>query len=341
MALTEKLIKEHATRTPERYAARVRWMAAIYFALNLFSFAIIVAILWRVQFFITLAQRSNVETLVLLIVMVLALYYIASTFTGLVGAVKIVWLNLPRLWARDASALKRIERRKHAALTSSKESKSAYFDLAVCLRGQPGKTIEWEVADSTGKLGDLVVDGVEIKYYPIKDGMNAAIFEFVADQIEVAMRKRDVDAQLQITQWSTIDEDQAAAYHRTVQAFQNLERALQRNEENESPNQEAARKPATTIWPSVEITQENVDEIAIEIQKLVPALRNESLLPDVEYEVEWSVPVLPEPLSFMQIKRMENRADPVVTMGCAMFVMLVVLMIVLLFIVLPPWVPSK
>jgi hypothetical protein len=74
---------------------------------------------------------------------------------------------------------------------------------------------------------------------------------------------------------------------------------------------------------------------------LVPALRNESLLPDVEYEVVWTIPVLPEPLSFMQLRRRENRADPVVTMGCAVFVMLGVLAVILLFILWPPWVPTK
>ena len=73
------------------------------------------------------------------------------------------------------------------------------------------------------------------------------------------------------------------------------------------------------------ITREDVDKIGKAIRELVPTLRNESLLPDVEYEVEWSVPVLPEPLSFMRLTRRENRADPVVTMGCAMIVTLGVL----------------
>ena len=339
MALAEKLIKEHVTRTPERYASRVRWMAVIYIALNVLSLTIIVVILWRVQFFIALAQRSNVETLVLVIVMVLAIYYIVSTFRGLIGAVRMAWLNLPKLGAQDAEAIEKVERRKHAALSSSREPKSAYFDLAVRLAGRPEETIKWEVGDGAGKLGQLEVDGVEIKYYPLKDGMNASIFEFVTDQIEEAVRKRDAQAKLQITQWSTIDEDQAAAYHRMVQAFQNLERVLAQGNVKGKKGEES--EPAGRVWPSVEITQEDVDEIGGEIRKLVPTLRSESLLPDVEYEVEWTIPVLPEPLGFMQLTRRENRADAVVTMGCAMFVMLAVLLIVLLFIIWPPWVPSK
>ena len=333
------------TRTPERYAARVRWMAAIYLGLNLLSLAIIVAIVWRSQFFITLAQRSNVETLVLLIILVLAVYYLATTFRGFVGAVRMVWLNLPKLGARDAEAIERVERRKHSALPPGKEAKSAYFDQAVRLRGgKPGERIRWEVGDEAGKLGELEIDGVEVKYYPLKDGLNAALFEFVGDQIEMAMKKRDLEAKLQITQWSSIDEDKAATYHRMVQAFENLESALARGrsaDKESGESGESKREETIPIWPSVEITQEDVDEIGREISKLVPALRNESLLPDVEYEVEWTVPVLPEPLSFMQLRRRENRADPVITMGCAVFVMLGVLAVILLFILWPPWVPSK
>ena len=59
MALAEKVVKEQLTRTPERYTARVRWLAIIYFSLNVLSLAIIIAIVWRVQFFITLAQRPT------------------------------------------------------------------------------------------------------------------------------------------------------------------------------------------------------------------------------------------------------------------------------------------
>src|SRR5689334_8234194 len=99
MALAEKIIKEHVTRDPQRYAARVRWMAAIYISLNLISIAIIVAITWRVRFFITLTQRSNVETLTLAIIFVLAVYYLASTFRGFIGSIRMLWLNLPRLWS--------------------------------------------------------------------------------------------------------------------------------------------------------------------------------------------------------------------------------------------------
>ncbi|MEO5953152.1 MAG: hypothetical protein ABIQ44_11860 [Chloroflexia bacterium] len=333
MALAEKVVKDYLTRTPERYAARVRWLAAIYFTLDILSIVIIIAIVWRVQYFITLAQRSNIETLVFLIVFVLAVYYLATTFKGFLGAIRIIWLNLPKLRARDEESIDRIERKKQAALPKGIECKSAYFDLAVRLQNHHDQPIKWEIGDSAGKLGDLEVDGVEAKYYPLKAGMNSALFEFVGDRIEAALQKRDPEAVLQITEWSTIDEDKAAQYHSMVQAFTNLERAL--------TDSKPEVKQIDPIWPTVELTQADIDDIGKSLRQLVPTLRNESLLPDVEYEVEWSVPILPEPLGFMRLTRRENRADPVVTMGCAMFITLGVLLVILFFIVWPPWLPSK
>src|SRR5215216_7877325 len=110
MSVAEKFIKEYAHRTPESYATRVRWNAVIYVVLNVISVAIATTIIWRVQFFVTLTQRSNVETLVLAIIFVLAIYYIFTTFRGFVGALQILWLNAPLGEARNK------ENRKHQAI---------------------------------------------------------------------------------------------------------------------------------------------------------------------------------------------------------------------------------
>ena len=318
MALAEQLVKQTATKTPENYASKVRWTALIYFVLNAVSVVIIIAIVWRVQFFVTLSQRSNVETLTLLIIFILALYYLLSSFKGFVGALRILWLNTGG--GRDK------ERRKHDAIPTGGAPKYVTFDKAIRLEGKPNETIIWQVADEAGKLGELEIDGVKATYYPIKDGMDDSVFEFLADQIQKALEKRTPDANLQITQWSTINEDQASAYHSMVQAFQNIENQLG----NKGP-----------VWPTGEIGQEDFEAIQQEIRRLVPALRNEAHLPKLEYEVSYNVPVLPEPLAMLQLTRKENRADPIVTMGCASIVMFFVLLVLVFFILLPPWVPSK
>ncbi|HST04238.1 MAG TPA: hypothetical protein VLQ48_05825, partial [Chloroflexia bacterium] len=153
MALSEKLVKEQLTPTPDRYASRVRWLAIVYLVLNPVSLALVVLIAWRVQFFITIAQRSNVETLVLAIIFVLGAYYLATTFRGFLGALRLAWLNMPGLWARTDEARLEVERKKQASLKSSEEPRSAYFDQAVRLRDKPDEPIRWQVGDKAGKLG--------------------------------------------------------------------------------------------------------------------------------------------------------------------------------------------
>src|SRR4051812_38614296 len=324
MALAEKAVKEVATRTPARYAGRVRWLAVIYFVLFVVSVAIVITIVWRSQFFITLAQRSNVETLTLAIIMVLSLYYIATTFRGFLGSVRMLFLNLPAGGQGD-EAKEKIEQRKHSALKTSKEPKYAFFDKAICIEGKPGDAITWELKDEAGKLGTLEVDGVRASYYPVKDGMNASLFEFLAEQLQEAIQKREPESQLQVVQWSSIDEDQASTYYSTTEAFRNL----------------ASQLGKGNIWPTVEITEEDVGYVEDRLHSLMPALRNESLLPDMEYEVEYSVPILPEPLGFLRLTRPETRADPLITMGCASLIMLFVMAALTFMILLPPWVPSR
>ncbi|MFL5734163.1 MAG: hypothetical protein ACJ78Q_13310 [Chloroflexia bacterium] len=326
MALAEKIVQEHIDTTPERYAARVRWQAVIYLALNIISIVLIVMIAWRVQFFITLTQRSNVETLILAVIVVLAFYYLVTSFKGFIGALRMLWLNSPAVFDSSRKSKERVEYRKHTALKTGGESQYVCLDRAIRLRGQPGRQITWELGDEAGKLGELVIDGVKATYYPLKDGMSNSLFEFLANQIDEAIKKQDLDAEMQIVQWSSIDADQASAYHSMVQAFTNLEEQL------------GNKRP---LWPAWEITQEDVDRVGEALNRLVPTLRNESLLPKLDYEVEYTIPVIPEPLAFMQLSRRDSRADPVITMGCAGIVMLGIMLLLTLFIFLPPWLPAR
>lgn len=315
MALAEKAGKE-IVRTPETYASRVRLLALIYFTLNVIALIVAVTIAWRVQFFVTISQRSNVETLTIAIIFVLALYYIFTTSKGFIGALRMLWLN--------ASPTNK-EQRKQNALKADSQLKYVCLDIAVRPAGKPQGEIKWEVEDEAGKLGDLVLNGVRVTYYPVKAGMSGSLFAFMVDQIEAILKRQDPHADLQITQWSAIDEDGASAYYSMAQAFCNLEQQLGKG----------------PVWPTVEISEDDVKEIGGQLRRVVPALRNGSLLPDVEYEVEYNVPILPEPLGFLKLTRHENRADPIVTMGCAGLIMLSLMLLLTFMILLPPWLPSK
>lgn len=319
MSLGEGVV-ERVESTPDGYARKVALLALIYVALDLVCGALVAVILWRARHLITLAQRSNVETALLLIVLVLALFYLATTLRGALGALRMAALNAPYLWGADPA---RVEARKQRALRDGGEPFAAHFDRAL-VADAPAR-LRFEVADDAGRLGVVEVDQVTATVRPVKSGLNNSLIAFVLGEILDALAHRTPLEKLSIVSWSNIDEEEAAVYRSTVVAFVRL----------------AERTGGEPLWPTIRLTADDVARVAHEVRRVVPALRNEALLPDLEYGVEYTVPVLPEPLAFLQLRRSERRADPILTMGYALVVMGLVLLAVLLLVFYPPWVPSK
>lgn len=319
MPLGEGVV-ERVESTPEGYGRKVAGLAAIYVTLDLVCAALITAITWRARHLVTLAQRSNVETALLLIVLVLALFYLGTTARGAVGALRMAVLNAPYLWGADPA---HVEARKQRALRDGGEPFAAHFDRALVL--DTAAPIRFELADDAGRLGVVDVEQVTATVTPVKKGLNNSLIAFVLGEILDVLARRSPPGNLSIVSWSNIDEEESAVYRSTVVAFLRL----------------AERTGGEPLWPTIRLTADDVARVAHEVRRVVPALRNEALLPDLEYGVEYTVPVLPEPLAFLQLRRSERRADPILTMGYALVVMGLVLVGVLLLIVFPPWVPSK
>ena len=59
MELVGEAVTQTSTDTVRHYAARVRILALTYVTLNLVALTVMALVIWRVQFFITLTQRSN------------------------------------------------------------------------------------------------------------------------------------------------------------------------------------------------------------------------------------------------------------------------------------------
>jgi hypothetical protein len=311
---------ESVERTPPGYARKVAALAAIHVALDLVCVALVATIVWRARHLVTLAQRSNVETALLLIVLVLALFYLATTARGAVGAFRMAALNAPYLWGAPAA---RVEARKQRALRDGGEPFAAHFDRVLVTDATT--PLRWDVADHAGRLGRVEVEDATATVTPAKRGLNNSLLAFVLGEIGDALARRTPPAKLTIVSWSNIDEEESAVYRSTVAAFVRL----------------AERTGGEPLWPTLRLSADDVARVGREIRRVVPALRNEALLPDLEYGVEYTVPVLPEPLAFLQLRRSERRADPILTMGYALVVMATVLLAVLLLIAFPPWVPSK
>lgn len=345
MSLTEDLVRK-ISQTEHQYRRRVNMMAGIYVLLNVTAIISIIVIIWYYKLFITVAQRSNMETLTLAIIIVLFSYLVATTFGGVIGACKMLFYNLPLGGGAETprqegksrqdpgqeepSALaperRQIEERKQAALKpAKKEVSKAYFNIALEAEDATNQPIRIPVGDEAGKLGEMVIDGAEARFEAEKQGISNTIFEYLLNQIQDCLQERDPQVDLQIVAWSTIDDEKSAQYRSQVQAFRTLADQLEKG----------------PIWPTCYLSKGNVAYLRTRLREIVPYLRNEAFLPDVEYQAEYNVPIIPEPLGFISLKRTEQRADPVATMGCASLVTLGVMALLILFIFFPPWLPSK
>jgi len=359
MSLSEDLVRK-VSKTTHQYRRRVYLMAGVYVLLNITALASIAIIIWQYRLFVTLSQRSNVETLTLAIILVLFAYLVFSTFAGFIGALKLVFYNLPlgrggtaaqaengahdkprparkkqggqdQMDAEDKAAplspgRRRVEARKQAALQPAKgDDSKAYFNVALEAEENPDAPIRIPIEDEAGKLGELVIDGAEAKIEAVKKGISNTLFEYLLNQIQDRVQLRAPEVQLEIVAWSSVNDEAAAMYHSQVQAFRTLADQLDKG----------------PIWPTQPLTAADIAYVQQRIRAIVPYLRDECFLPDVEYEAEYRVPIIPEPLGFIALRRTDQRADPVATMGCASLITLGILALLVFFLIFPPWIPSK
>src|SRR5438045_3959420 len=111
--LAERVISEPGADSPRSYARRVRRLALAYLVLFLASLAGIALLAWKGQFFVTLTQRSNVETLILAFLLVFFAYLAVLAAPGAWGALRLAsFAALPYL-GRDRAD---VERRKARAV---------------------------------------------------------------------------------------------------------------------------------------------------------------------------------------------------------------------------------
>ena len=180
------------------------------------------------------------------------------------------------------------------------------------------------VRDNTGDLGTIVIDGVKMTHMHGAVHSSNSLFAFIERRTERLVQQRDEHAQIQIVQWATINDEPGLQYESLVAFSRNLEKHF----------------GAGPLWPAIELTEQDIETLTCELAELCPVLRLETHLPDLEYEANHQLPIIPEPLAFVSLSRQEQRADPEASMGCALIVMVAILAILLLFIFFPPWVPG-
>jgi hypothetical protein len=319
----QHLIREQGTDSVPAYHKRVYRLAAIYAGIVVVCILAIILIVYKGKFFINLSQRSNVETLTLAFIIVLFAYLTIVSAPGFWGALRISYYNLPAWFGGNRG---RVEARKQAALKPRKgDPNSVMLNTQVRLSGNGDCVVCIPLQDAAGPLGRIVLDGVEMRHEDaLQDGSNS-VFGYFEQRIQTLVRARDPQATVEIVQWTSIDDEQAMQYRSMVLFSRNLEKAL----------------TAGPLWPTVTLTEDDLQQLTREASALCPSLRNEAFLPDLEYSAEHQLPIIPEPLGIISLSRSESRADPVASMGCALVIAIVILAIVSAIILFPPWVPPR
>src|SRR5712664_1387558 len=99
--LIKRVVTEPGADTPEGFARRVRVLAVIYLVLFCAG-EVVLAV--HGKLFVTLAQRSNVETLIIAFLMVFYGYFAALSAPGAWGALRTALFAIRRHFSKDVGA---------------------------------------------------------------------------------------------------------------------------------------------------------------------------------------------------------------------------------------------
>ena len=305
--LAEKVLSEPGIRDARHYARRVGWLAVVHPTLCLASLVGLVLLVWRGELFVTLTQRSNVETLTIAFFLVFFAYFTVITAPGALSGLRIMVLRLQQRFAGDHVAF---EQRKQHRLGDRGEGPCVAVDKQLELDGHPGEPFEIDIGDDGGLFCHLRCDGVCLQQLDtFRTGSNN-LFAYVVRGL--AKRTR---GELTIVQWSSTDNQNLAQYKAMASALR-------------------------ASWPKLVMTREQLADFERELAALCPALREEVLLPDWEFEGEHKLPIIPEPLGIVSLSRSERRVDPLASLVAALAVVAVVLALIAYFVARPPWVPG-
>ncbi|MCA1826300.1 MAG: hypothetical protein ABR567_13335 [Myxococcales bacterium] len=296
----KRIVTEPGVDTARAYARRVRLLAVTYVVLFVSSCGGAVLLALEGKLFVTLAQRSNVETLTILFLLVFYSYLAMLSAPGALGAVRIAARGIRGTQGLDGLG---------------PPGDGPYAALGVVLERSDGAPLTFELEG----LGRLAIDGARIAHRDALRGGSADLIGYFVRQLE-EITGRDVP----IVVWGQLDDDDAERYLAQV----SFARALQKH------------LGAGPLWPTLALNAAQCDELSLRLLEIGPALAEECLLPDWEYSAEHKLPVIPEPLGLVSLGRSAKRADPMATMGFATAMVLLTLGVIVLFVLRTPWVPG-
>ena len=320
MDFARALVRAPDVADAAHYRRRVTWLCIIFPTLFCLAAVGLVLVVWRGRLFVTLAQRSNVETLTIAFVLFFFAYILSLTAKGAFGGLRVALYHLRAWLARDADA---VERAKIAALGKPGDGPACAINRVIERADRPGEPLVLAVRDRFGSMGSMRIDGVRIDHVEAhRDGSNN-IFPFVVRQIaEVTGTPPE---ELTVLEWRAVDDKSFHEYVASVTATRNLGRRLGDD----------------AVWPRIALTAQQCDELERRLADVCDALRDEAFLPHWEFEGEHKVPIIPEPLGVISLKRSERRVDPLSSMLSALVVVAFAVALIAWFMWRPPWVPAR
>lgn len=322
-AIIDHTIREPLVGSASQYARRVRRLAWAYVGLFLGAAAGIALLLWQAQLYVTLAQRSNVETGLLAFFLLFFGYLALLSWNGAVGALRVLVFAITAAFQRNRIE---VEQRKMRVLgPPHKAPPSAALNMVLEMKGAPCQPFEVPVKDAAGSMGTIVVQGAEVLHQQTtRDGSNSLLAYFV-EQVNDVLQGRGADGNLDVVEWRDIDDESMAQYLGMVHFAQNLRQHLNVGE----------------LWPVLTLCENDRTELERRLSAICGALRDEAFLPHWEFAGEHKLALIPEPLGFVSLSRTERRVDPLASMGCAVLVVAVSVIAFALLFLFPPWVPGK
>jgi hypothetical protein len=320
MDVGRRLVREPDSSDPRQYRRRVGELAAIYVAIFGLSVVGVGLLLLHGRLFVTLSQRSNVETLTIAFLLLFFGYIALVSARGAWGGLRIGAFRVAARLVRDP---RRIEQRKIAALGGAAKRQAVAVNRLIERADHPGESFDLRVADEVGCVGRIRIDGVRLEHHAGHREGSSELLAYCVRQVSSVLGSDPEE--LEVVQWKSVDDEGWYQYVAAVESMRML----------------GQRLGGEPLWPRLTLSQAQCDELERRISGVCRAVREEAFLPQLEYEGEHKIPIIPEPLGIVSLGRRERRVDPLSSMGLALVIVAAVVALIIWFIVRPPWVPGR
>jgi hypothetical protein len=311
--LARMVISEPEIGDARHYAFRVKILSALYIAHFAACLVGCGLLLWQSKLFVTLAQRSNVETLTLAFFFVFFAYLATLTSRGAITGSQVLY----HFWRGTTPALP--PRAAHA------DPPTVATSVAIEQAAAPLTPFELRIGQGETGMGCFRIDGARIAHCAAHGDCDNNAFAYLVGQIRTVVgRRTGAPVDVAIVEWKKLDEETAEKYLSMVTFAANLSRRLD----------------AGPLWPTLQLQPDECAEIERRLDEVARTLRLEALLPDWEYRGEHKLPIIPEPLGLLTLSVDERRVDPLTSMGAALVVVILALGVFAYMAIWPPWVPG-